>query len=78
MSPNLRDLLVASIGVDASAVEAGVAVPVVVALVHVDVAVRSVEALSAGAPVPVGEGLAGRSVATGLRRAVVRLLTCFT
>jgi len=59
-------------------VEAGVAVPVVVALVHIDVAVRSVEALSAGAPVPVGEGLAGRSVATGLRRAVVRLLTCFT
>lgn len=58
--------------------EAGVAVPVVMALVHVDVAVGPVVALLAGAPVAVGQRLAGGAIATGLCRAVVWLLAGLT
>ena len=48
-------------------------VGVVVALVHVDVAVGSLEARLAGAPVVVAEGGAGCSVPAGLGGAVVLL-----
>ena len=63
--------LVAAVSVLAPAVYAGIGV--VVALVHVDVAVGSLEARLAGAPVVVAEGGAGCSVPAGLGGAVVLL-----
>jgi hypothetical protein len=67
-------LLVSAIGVDATAMNAGI-VPGVVALVHVDVAVGPVEPGPAGAAVAVAKRGAGGTIATRLTRAIVRLLT---
>ena len=72
-SPHILVLysLVSSVSVLAPAMLARVGV--VVALVHVDVAVWSLEARLAGAPVVVAEGGAGCSVPAGLVTAVVLL-----
>ena len=72
-SPHILVLysLVSSVSVLAPAMLARVGV--VVALVHVDVAVWSLEARLAGAPVVVAEGGAGGAVPAGLVTAVVLL-----
>ena len=71
-------LLVSPVGVDTATVDARIAVPIVVALVHVDVAVGPVEAGSAGAPVSVAQGGARGPVPTRLRRTIVRLIAIFS
>ena len=70
----VRNLLVSSVRVNAASMFAGVPVPVVVALVDVDVTVGAVEAGPTSATVPVPKGGTGSSVPTGLAGTIVRLL----
>lgn len=68
--------LVTSIGINTTPMNTGIIIELAVALVHVQVAVGSVESRLAHAPIPVSQGGAAGSIATRLAPTVIPLLTC--